>query len=171
MGYEESKENGYRPSDDGILLYDWIDAKIIGEKGKEACIALAKVVMRRPKNILQELNIYRKYVPDVFKWIEGYNKALQDANRETKRFYSNVSEKSHKRWTPEEDELLIEQICNGEMSINEISNVFGRTPQSISSRVTVLVGRKRLSQEVAGKFIGTINGEQREAELVGTLYK
>lgn len=82
-----------------------------------------------------------------------------------------VGERSRKRWTEEEDNLLIEMAVADGTTTVELARVFGRTPGAIQSRITYLVGIERLSSKVAGRFIGTIDGEQAEVEIDGIVSK
>lgn len=66
--------------------------------------------------------------------------------------------------------MLIEEVC-GDTSIHELSLMFGRTPSSIKTRVSTLVGLERISQEVAGRFIGKINGDDANADIEGIVLK
>ena len=170
MSLTDMIENGYKPIDNGIMLFN---ADQLQGKG-ESAYAIKKicdVYYNRPKSIVVEIGIYRKYIPLVLKYIEQQAAIRNAMIKEHSRFYNAKAEKSNKRWTPEEDEILIEQACQDESNMNQLSIIFGRTPSAIQARITYLVGRKRLSQEVAGKFIGYIDGKKQEADIVGTVYK
>ena len=137
----------------------------------DAFMKLAKVNSERPKSIIVELNTYRKYVPIIIKAYCSQSEGLKKAAVQISRCTDIDYDRGNKRWSGEEDETLISLVCDGNQNIHEISTTLGRSPAAIQTRISVLVGRKRLSQEVAGKFIGTINGESTQAEIVGTLYK
>ena len=132
---------------------------------------LALVSSQRPKSIVEEVRIYRKYVPIMIKAYciqsEGMKKAAMQIWRLTDVDY----DRGKKRWSKEEDEMLINLVCEGNENIHQISTILGRSPGAIQSHISFLVGRKRLTQEVAGKFIGTINGETTQAEICGTVYR
>ena len=66
--------------------------------------------------------------------------------------------------------MLIE-LATTNMSMLELSTTMGRTPSSIKTRLSVLVGKERLSQEIAGKFLGLLNGNIVDGEISGILYK
>ena len=117
----------------------------------------------------EELRIYRQYVPILIMYTEDLENAFQHMGQLVDRF-QNPYARTNKRWTSNEDNYLIEMICDDE-SIFDISMELRRTVPSIKTRLSYLVGIKRLSQKVAGKFIGEINGEQTEAELIGTVYR
>ena len=132
---------------------------------------LAKVSTERPKSIIVELNVYRKYVPIMIKAYciqsEGMKKAVKQIDRCTDIDY----DRGNKRWTNEEDETLINLVCEGKENIHRISTILGRSPGAIQTHISYLVGRKRLTQEIAGRFIGTIDVKSAEAEICGTLIK
>lgn len=90
---------------------------------------------------------------------------------EIERHESNVGERSRKRWTPEDDELLIETASQDDATIFGMAKQFGRTPGAIQSRISYLVGIKRVSEEIAGRFIGTLNGEFVEGDIDGIVSK
>jgi len=132
---------------------------------------LALVSKQRPKSLVIEVKQYRKYVPilieSYIKITEGLQKSIMQQER-----YGKISyDRGNKRWTREEDESLIEIVCDGSANIHEISTIFGRSPGAIKTHISDLVGRRRLTQEVAGRFIGTINGETSEAVICGTVHK
>lgn len=96
--------------------------------------------------------------------IEGYRSELD-------RMDAKFGERSRKRWTKEEDEWLIEMASHDDTSVIDLSRMFGRTPGAIQTRISYLVGIEQLSSKVAGRFIGTIDGEQVEAEINGVVSK
>ena len=134
-------------------------------------ITLNKASNRKQQSSYIEMKKYEKYVPIL---LYGYCHCCtyrEVENEFMDRLCSGKSERANKRWTNEEDNYLIDVVCAGVISLQELSLKMGRTPSAIYTRITHLVGVKRLSQKVAGKFIGEINGEQTEADLVGTVYK
>lgn len=154
---------------DGTLLAK--DTEWVSEDGKEALKQIERVMLRRPKKMMQELLVYRQYVPTLIKLLavkSDVDKGVREMNR---RYESVEAEKSHKRWLPEEDEKLIDLVCREDTSIHEISAIFGRTPAAIQRRLTYLVGRSRISQAVAGRFIGTIDGVETVSDIQGVVYK
>ena len=77
----------------------------------------------------------------------------------------------NKRWTDEEDEMLIEMACDDEVSMIDLALFFGRSPGAIQTRITNLVGVGRISQEISGRFVGSINGEHVAGVIEGELRK
>lgn len=143
---------------------------IAHKKGLEAAQKLDKVICY-PQDVLSELKIYRKYVPELLK---DYTRVIRSNNefvKVMKRQRTDSEEKKYKRWTDAEDNELIELVCDPDLSILDISVTMGRTVPAIKTRVSKLVGLKRLSQEIAGRFIGTINGNHAECVIDGTIYK
>lgn len=146
-------------------------ADLTKSKLENAVYQITKAISQHPKSIVQELQIYRKYIPIIleacFIQTEGLKKVGMQLDRCTNISY----DRSNKRWSKDEDETLIDQVCEGKSNIHQLSTMFGRSPGAIQVHISELVGRKRLSQEIAGKFIGKINGEVTEAEICGTVYK
>ena len=122
-----------------------------------------ETVSLKPKGSYDELMAYRNNVPILIAWIRMIE---QYAIRFTEHPNNN------KRWTKEEDEFLIESICEEDpVSLPILASGMGRSETAVQTRISYLVGVKRLSQQVAGKFIGMANGEEFKANLVGTIYK
>lgn len=121
-------------------------------------------------NVSKELLAYRKYVPMILQAMEQMQEINRRLSKSFERIETDSEEKSGQRWTPEEDEMLIELVTDSKWSTIEISTTLGRTVPAIKSRVSKLVGLKRISQEVAGRFIGTINGNDVEGTISGTVY-
>ena len=160
---------------DGTVLYsaDVINDSTGGSRGSlvHACTELWSVC-DRSRGMVNDYKVFKKYVPILLK---SYCLISEINDDYTKMFDENCGgekRKKNKRWTPEEDEMLIEYLCLGETpSQVELALAFGRTPSAIKTRVSQLVGIGRLSQQIAGKFIGTIDGEQVEGKIVGTVMK
>lgn len=157
-------------SPDGLLVFDELDT-IMCAKQKEAANKLYNIIIHRPGNVVVEVQTFRKYVPLLLDYVLDLSKINRAACLENERIHKKTYDRSNKRWSNDEDERLIELICQEESSMTEISAIFGRSPQAIASRITTLVGRKRISQNVAGRFVGYINGEKTEADIAGTLHK
>ncbi len=132
---------------------------------------LAKVSTVKPKSIMVELNIYRKYVPMMIKAYSTMSEGVKKASKQIDRCTDIEYDRGNKRWTSEEDETLINLVCDGKDNIHTISTILGRSPGAIQTHISYLVGRKRLSQEVAGRFVGTINGIDAQATICGTVFK
>lgn len=130
-----------------------------------------KALETRPKNmfayLLELQGLVRKLCQQVLVQQELINKAISELNR----MDDQVGERSRKRWTEQEDNLLIEQAAKDNATTVELARIFGRTPGAIQSRISYLVGIERLSSKVAGRFIGTIDGEQAEVEIDGIVSK
>lgn len=165
---------GYEMPSENVLLFqiESIDQiKSLTGKYKHAALQVYKVSTQRPKSIIAELNIYRKYAPILIEYLLEITKVNKAALNENERVFKKTDTNSRKRWTDTEDNLLIEAVCSEGATPARISAQFGRTPSAISSRLTYLVGVKKLSQKIAGKFIGKINGEDVNGMAVGTVYK
>lgn len=130
-----------------------------------------KALETRPKNafayILELQDLVRKLSQQVLVQQEVLEKALSELHR----MDDQVGERSRKRWTEQEDNLLIEEAAKDNTTTVELARIFGRTPGAIQSRITYLVGIERLSSKVAGRFIGTIDGMQAEVEIDGVVSK
>ena len=131
----------------------------------------AKDLIECPQgNPYQQLLKYKKILPKLVKRLESDMEDYDLLLRELERLKAVKYENANKRWDKEDDEMLIDMICNN-VPIYNISTTFGRSPSAISTRVSYLVGINRLSQDIAGKFIGTINGEEINGDIKGVLEK
>ena len=132
---------------------------------------LELILSHRPKSIVAELNTFRRYVPLILevylKMSEALNKSILQINRCTDIDYG----RANKRWSREEDEEIIDLVCEGKMNIHQLSTIFGRSPGAIQTHISELVGRERLSQAVAGRFVGMIDGISAEADICGKVFK
>lgn len=119
----------------------------------------------------EALRIFRKYVPVV---MDNY-RILQEVNtaamKETDRAVNATTQKKNKRWTPEEDDALVNLAAEPENTTMRIAVTMGRTPGAVQTRISQLVGIGRISQAVAGRFIGTIDGEYAECTIDGEVMK
>ena len=156
--------------DNGFYLYNIEKFSDIPEL-KDATRQLYKITHERPKSIIVELNMFRKYVPVLIKYVLTLSSLNNDITNAQQRIMDSSCDNNNKRWSKEEDGQLIEQACDPNNSLTHLSVIFGRSPQAISSRLTTLVGRKRLSQDIAGRFVGYIDGVKSESDIVGTIYK
>ena len=119
----------------------------------------------------EQLRIFKKYVPKLIGVYLGTHEALCASVRTEQRLYEQTSERSGKRWDKDEDETLVEVASRGDMSITELAVTMGRTPGAIQSRLSQLVGIGRISQSIAGRFIGTIDGEHVQGYIDGEVQK
>ena len=158
------------PKDKSIGLFDVSELPNRGEF-LEAVHKVYNALQNKPKSIIVELNIYRKYCPILMKVLILSTEIQKTAIREKEQALNGIAKNTNKRWTEEEDNALIEKVCDPNENIQTLSIIFGRTPAAISNRITTLVGVKRLSQEVAGRFVGYINGERTEADIAGIVHK
>lgn len=117
---------------------------------------------------VQQLRIFKKYVPILLDMYDLNIRMMREGGKQVKRYEGQIGERHKKRWTDEEDRMLIEFVGDG-ASMTEAATMMGRTPGAIASRITYLVGVSRLSQEIAGNFLGTIDGETVSGHIDGTL--
>lgn len=119
----------------------------------------------------EQIRIFKKYVPKLIGLYKSCHEALCASAKNEARLYDSTAERSGKRWQSDEDELLVELASRDEMSMTEMSVTMGRTPGAIQSRLSQLVGIGKVSQSVAGRFIGTIDGEHVHGYIQGDVSK
>lgn len=175
---EEKKETGNaqaQVSADEVLEKNGINAMLesdLDERSltQKAMSEVMRVLQERP-TLIEELRVYRKYVPAIVKYCRGIDKLNEQLLTHFERYENGAIDKKYQRWTEEEDNALIELVCAEDMGILELSTTMGRTPSSIKTRISKLVGIRRLSKEVAGRFIGNIDGEYTECQIDGIVTK
>lgn len=128
-------------------------------------------IVEPPKGAFKQISLYRALLKRAGLHIMVLQECNESFMKEIDRMGAGIGDQGRKRWTQEEDELLIEAATDGTKTIIDLSKEFGRTPSAIQNRITKLVGIKRLTADVAGRFIGTINGEFVEGDIDGTLRK
>ena len=130
--------------------------------------ALANIT-RNNKGNINELMSYRQNVPQIIHYIEELELQIYGWKYIAEIFLDST-DRTNKRWEKKEDDELIEMAC---MNIPEIAMAvkLKRNPSAIKTRISYLVGVKRLTQKVAGKFIGEIDGVETESTIKGTVYK
>lgn len=149
-----AKEIQYMPQE----TYDMLN-KALGVQGYGSC---------KPA---EQLRIFKKYVPVLMGLQKMTSQSLIAANKNVNRAYESTNERAGKRWDDDEDNALIELASDESNTIMQIAITMGRSPGAIQSRISYLVGIRKLSQAIAGRFIGTINGEHVAGVIDGELRK
>lgn len=165
----------YNPGEEGIHLLNF--TSIADEMGYQNLMeGLHKTqrgineLLSNPKdNPYVQLQKWRKLGQSMKVMINTFQEVTDGYKNQIDRVSNLTMENSNKRWSKEADEKLIDCICSGKYSLVELSTIFGRTPTAISSRVSYLVGIQRLSQEIAGNFIGKLNGENIQGKIEGVI--
>ena len=166
----------YDPMEHGINMVNvrekYRKMGVKGEYDLKKAINEARNLVENPSgNPYQQLIRYRKITPILLKMLESDLEDWEMEHRQVERFSEVTFDNSNKRWNKEEDEMLINAVCDDNTSLYEISTRFGRSPAAIQTRISYLVGIKKISTEIAGKFTGTLNGENVFGEIKGTLKK
>ena len=158
---------------DGVNLFKTDEVLVLFEQASPTQITseAAEALMNRPRNTFKYIKLLRSLVfrlAQIKLWDEILiNKLLSELNRVS----DGYAERGRKRWTTEEDELLIEMAARDGINIIDLATAFGRTTGAITTRISYLVGVNRINTRVAGRFIGWLNGEQVEGDIDGTLSK
>ena len=122
-------------------------------------------------NPYAQIKLFRNLLRRAGTQIVIQNDLIDKLLLENDRVTDGIGERGRKRWTQQDDELLIEMAAQEDVTIIDLSKQFGRTPGAIQSRISRLVGIKKLSAEIAGRFIGTLNGEFVEGNIDGIVRK
>jgi hypothetical protein len=116
------------------------------------------------------LSVYKKYVPVLLVWTEQNIHVMSEIVDRVDEVDSGSRGNARRRWSEEDDDMLIELASDG-VSISTIAFSLRRSPSAIQSRISHLVGIQKLTQEVAGRFIGQLDGKHIEGDISGTVTK
>lgn len=141
------------------------------ENASSVVYTLRKIVCNKDgDNPYKQLQAYKKYVPMLVDWIAFYEAVADYSFEQIERLINGIDVNKNKRWFPEDEEALIEMVCE-DINDVEIAVKFGRSVSAIKTKVSQLVGIGRIDKKVAGRFIGQINGEEIDAMINGTVFK
>ena len=150
----------------------WKEAGFESKEEMSETIKTVTKLLKKPKGTaFIQLLQWRKIGAKMLLMLKMQKMMVDAAENTMKRVNDKTCERSHKKWTEIEDEQLINAVCNESSSIIDIACLFGRSPAAIKTRVSYLVGIKRVSSDIAGKFIGTLNGADIQGDIKGKLTK
>lgn len=161
---------------DGIYMASENDAyKALGCKSKidakKLILEIQKLTFSPQGNAFQQLKRWRQLSKQMLLLIDEVAEAEVRAENKIQRICDQTAQRSNKRWTERVDNLLIDLVCEEKLSAIQIAAILGRSTSAIKTRLSDLVGIKRLSSEIVGKFIGTLNGANIEGNIKGQLMK
>ena len=122
----------------------------------EQISAIGKILLAikgQPENPMKRLKIYDECVPLLLEVTENFDAYACRSKELLESTWNNQGIRSH------------------DWGIGVVASLFGRTPSAIASRVSYLVGIERVSQEIAGRFVGTLNGQHIHGMIDGELQK
>lgn len=169
-------ENNYNPLDRNIYMWnsDLVYEKL-GLNGKYGLKRFEKEInelLDNPKmSPYIQLQKWRKLGKQMYEMIKIRDDLVNASYDQLKRISDSTATNANKRWTKEDDEMLIDLVCGEKYSLIEIASIFGRSTTAISTRISYLVGINRISKEIAGKFEGLLNGEKVQGDIKGTITK
>lgn len=147
------------------------DVDSLKKETRPTLIKLYECCHSKGGNMAQKYKTYEKYVPILLKMYFSFQEMVESQAKQIERYEKAAAARKYARWTDEEDNALVEMVVQEGIGIHELSTMFGRSPASISTRLTKLVGIGRISQDIVGKFVGTLNGEDVSGVINGTLTK
>lgn len=121
------------------------------------------------ENLHQRMKLYREASNELINAYAAVQQLLTSYRESYEELTGQASGRNRKRWTAEEDEVLIEIASQGERTLFQLALDMARTPGAVQSRLSYLVGIRRISQQVAGRFVGYVDGEPVDAEIEGVL--
>lgn len=143
---------------------DFIDNRILAPKIRD--------MLNEPKkNPIQELKEWRKIGKNMLVYMKMQAKLNKNMLKQQQRLVTMKSDRSGKKWTPEEDEVLIELICDDEFTLLDVSKTLGRSISAIQTRCSFLTGVENTKKKIQGKFQGKLNGLVIDGTIDGLLIK
>lgn len=143
---------------------DFIDGRVLYPK-------ISKMLSGSKMKPFQELQEWRKIGKNMMAYMKASERGINCAMKENQRLSTMDYDRGHKRWSEEEDEILIELLCDDRMTLLDISKTLGRSISAINTRCSVLVGIERTKQRIQGKFEGKLNGMVIDGTIDGLLTK
>jgi predicted HTH transcriptional regulator len=151
--------------------YGVSDSESLKKETRTAITKLFECSHSKGGNMAQKYRTYERYVPVLLKLHFQFQDMIEKQSKQIERYEKAASARKNARWTSDEDNALVEMVAQGGIGVHELSTMFGRSPASISTRLSKLVGIGRISQDIVGRFIGTLNGEEVSGQIDGTLIK
>lgn len=126
---------------------------------------------RMPKHlkpIHKRLQAYSRATSLLMEYVIHLNSVNRHLNQEYLQATEDATERARKRWTEQEDEILVSKAAEG-AGVQNIALALRRTPGAVSARISHLVGVRRISESFAGGIEGYLNGEEIKGTFVGEL--
>lgn len=136
----------------------------------ESVTSLIKATKHEKASLSKRMKLQKKAVESVFDAASKIWSMCQIFDTFAAQMASGSYRNSRKRWREEDDEILIDLVCEGKSDVF-ISNCLGRSVSACKSRVTYLVGIEKMSEKTAGYFIGMLSGEEVSGSIEGLVYK
>lgn len=140
------------------------------EQVNRAMDAYVFLVAKPPANVAKRLEKWRWITETLIKGYNEQGRALAAFMAALRELQGAEAEHNNKRWSKEEDDLVVEWRCQ-DFTIQRIAISLGRSPASIATRLTYLVGIKRLFINVDGKIVGSLDGDEVDGHFKGILEK
>ena len=155
---------------EGVGLYDRDVASGLVDRVHAAVRDIHTLRNSPPKSIHVRMKMYDRIASTFLDHLDMTAEIRQGMLKERKQDRGARPERNGKRWSEAEDVTLINHVAAGE-SIQSLANIFGRTPLAISGRVSHLVGIKRITEEIAGRIEGYLDGAEVKGVFVGKIRK
>ena len=137
----------------------------------EAFAAMKEIVElnTHPKkeSAFKRLQKYAKDTEILIKYMVLRESLFKSSKKQLDDLVHGNFENNGKRWTEKDDECLISLAAQNGSNVRGISLAMKRTPGAIKSRLTFLVGIKRVSANVCGRLVGYVNGEKFDGHNAG----
>lgn len=156
---------------DGVFYADIQDAHKALSEIQETIQEINRLMTKAKGPAIYQLREWKKVGKKMIELLKMQHELISATEDTIQRLDKKSNERAHKKWTNKEDETLIELACRENIKIIDMMTALGRSPMAIKNRLSYLVGVKRVSQEIAGKFIGTLNGANIEGDIRGKLQK
>ena len=137
---------------------------------KYACVNMSRWQKTRKRLNMQHIDSdYASIVEgfDILNAIVTINSLVEVEKTKTETAHTK------REWSSTEDEALVTMagLNDEDFTISNIARLLNRTPASVSTRLSQLVGVNRKSKPVNGRFEGMMEGQEIEAHVTGRVWK
>lgn len=125
-----------------------------------------------PKSVHRRLQDYRKHSAALMDLHFNLSEVVRFQTQELEVVKGGDYERARKRWTEEEDDALIEFASREEApNLMDLSLTFQRSPAAVSSRLTHLVGIRRITEALMGRITGYLDGVPVDGAFHGAIHR
>ena len=145
----------------------------VGKAAAPHMVALVKLNRGEgPKSVHRRLQDYRKHSTALMDLYFNLSEVNRFQSQELDVVKGGDYERARKRWTEEEDTALIEFASREDApNLMDLSLTFQRSPAAVSSRLTHLVGIRRITEALMGRITGYLNGLPVDGAFHGVVHR
>ena len=165
-----SKDESEFSAGDGVRLWDRNKLEERLPDVRKAAYELTRLnAGQSRKNFHQKLKDYQRYSEELLKAHGVQSEVLAAAQKTIHELEAGMAENAGRRWSKEADEALVEMASRDDgHTVVTLAGMFGRSPGAVASRLSDLVGMRRITGEQYLRLSGQLNGKEVDGVFVGT---